>query len=667
MTAATSVRWTPPAPGEVPAPNFPDSHADIHSHANLFDIVPKHLDLDWTVDWEKRTLAGRVTHTLHAARDGVEKVKLDTSFLDIHRIVLLDAKDDNSPGTEAKWELGKRRGTIGSPLSIQLNKQYSIGSVIKIAIDYSTTGQCTALGWLSKEQTDSKEMPFLYSQAQAIHARSMLPCADSPSHKITYTSKVRSKYPVLMSALAEGSIRATTTDVGNPLEAGDVGGQDGTYRFRQPVGIPTYLIAIVGGNLVFRALAPRVGVWAEPTMIDRVEWEFKADANRFLEAAEQTISPYSWTRYDSVVLPPSFPYGGMENANLTTLTPTLISGDRSQTDVLLHELGHSWSGNLTSCANWASFWLNEGINVWIERLLLSIVHGEEAGTAIRGLHYIIGQKALFEAIDQFNETPRFQRLVPEFKEGEDPDDAFSSIPYEKGSTFIIYLERVVGGLDLFLPFIRNYFKAFYDRSISTQEFKQHIFDYYKGNADITEKLEGVDWDAWLHGEGKKLPAPVPFDDSLAQQVYKLGRKWEDFVDGHATDGSHKFGPGDISGWDPNQIVLFLARLRERRSISAEVASTLDKAYGFGSHTNTEIRSGFYSVALQAKDGKYANEAAKWVAVQGRMKYCRPLYRALHKVEPELARKTFLANRTFYHPIAASMIAIVSAIVGKMRA
>ncbi|PWN31448.1 uncharacterized protein FA14DRAFT_128098 [Meira miltonrushii] len=641
MAASVQSNWSAPAPGDIPAKDFPETHVDIHTHANLTDFRPGHIDIDWTVDWDKKVLTGTVKHSIKIIKDGIDKIVLDTSFLDIKSIAILQPDGKQK---DAKFELGKRDGTLGSPLNIELGERKNKGDEVEIVIDYSTTEKCTALGWLAKEQTESGSMPFLYSQAQAIHARAMIPCVDSPSHKITYTSKVKSKYPVLMSALADGSIHEDGL---------------GVYRFRQPIGIPSYLIAIVGGNLVFRELAPRVGVWAEPTMIDRAEWEFKEDANRFLIAAEQTISPYSWTRYDCVVLPPSFPYGGMENANLTTLTPTLISGDRSQTDVLLHELGHSWSGNLTSCANWSSFWLNEGINVWIERLLLSVVHGPESGPAIRELHYIIGRKAFEDAVDQFSSVTRFQRLVPVFEKGEDPDDAFSSIPYEKGSLFILYLERLVGGLDNFLPFIRSYFKAFYDRSISTQEWKQHLFDFYAGNEEITKKLNTVKWDEWFNGEGKQLPAEVNFEGALAQQAYKLANRWLDVINGKST--KEDFSPKDISGWDPNQIVLFLSEVRANKDVTvpAQVASRIDELYGFGKDKNTEIRFNFYVVALQDKQSKYTQEAAAWVSKQGRMKYCRPLFRSLFKVDPTLARETFIKNKSFYHPIAAAMIEIVS--------
>ncbi|UZJ54744.1 hypothetical protein CBS101457_004064 [Exobasidium rhododendri] len=636
-----TVNWTPPAPGAIPAPPLAPVY-DIHSHANLLEIKPKHIDIEWTVDWVKRKLSGKVTHSIEVTKEGVDHFILDTSYLDVKRVSI--GKE------ELKWEVGKRRGTLGSPLTIQLGSRKK-GEDLKVEVEYSTTEQCTALGWLTAEQTESKKTPFLYSQAQAIHGRSMLPCVDSPSHKITYTAKVKSDIPILMSALAEGSIRASESGPGEAYSK-----EEGVYRFRQPVGIPTYLIAIVGGTLEFRPLASRVGVWAEPTMIDRAEWEFKEDANRYLEAAEETISPYSWSRYDCVVLPPSFPYGGMENANLTTLTPSLICGDRSQTDVLLHELAHSWSGNLTSCANWSSFWLNEGINVWIERLLLQVVHGPEIGPAYRGFSYIIGAKALQDALEQFESIKRFQRLVPVFHDGEDPDDAFSSIPYEKGSNFILHLERTVGGLALFLPFIQSHFKTFYDRSVTTEEWKQHLFDFYAGNAEITKKLEHVDWHGWLHGEGLHLPVKMEYDNTLAVESQDLADRWIKVIQGKKSAEEEKFSTSDIEGWHSNQVVVFLEKLHSGPKLSNHYTGLLDKTYNFSKQTNSEIKLRFYEVALEDPKTLYKEEAAKWVSKQGRMKYCRVMYRALNKVDAQLAKDTFIKHRSFYHPIAAAMIA-----------
>ncbi|SPO34784.1 related to leukotriene-A4 hydrolase [Pseudozyma flocculosa] len=625
--------WTPPNPTSVPAPaaRVPQ---DIHTFADVAAYKPVHLHLDWAIDWEARIISGKVSHEIEVLKDGISKVTLDASFLRIDQTEVDGAKVDA--------KLGQRSHALGSPLEIPVGSR-SKGDRIKIDITYSTTEQCTALGWLAKEQTAGKTNPFLYSQCQAIHCRSLVPCIDSPSHKVTYTSTVKSPIPVLMSALKDDS---------KPAEAG-------TYHFRQPIGIPSYLIAIVGGDLEFKKLGERTGIWAEPPMADAVQWEFEADAERFLEHAEKVVSPYSWTRYDSVVLPPSFPYGGMENANLTTLTPTLVAGDRSLTDVLLHELCHSWAGNLTSCSNWTHFWLNEGWCVYLERLLLQSVHGPKEGPAHRAFSYIIGSKALKDALEQFKDTPRFQRLIPLYKDGEDPDDAFSSLPYEKGSNFLLYLERTVGGLDNFLPYAKSYFHAFYNRSVSTEEWQEHLFDFYKGSDDITAKLKQVDWDAWFHGEGLELPVKMEYDTTLAEQAFSLAARWERVVAGKSTVKDEGFSPDDIKGWNANQVVVFLEKLHTGPKMPLAVTKQLDQVYGFSAATNSEVLLRFFEVALEVEGGEYAQKAAQWVKGVGRMKFCRTIFRALNKVEPELAKKTFLDNRSFYHPIAAAQIEKVS--------
>lgn len=638
-TRLATMTWTPPDPTSVGAPavRVPE---DTHTHSKVAEYKPVHLHLDWSIDWDARIISGRVSHVIELIQPGITALTLDASYLKIKSVQV--------EGKNVDYSLGTQRGTLGAPLQVaipsSLNKK---GDKVHIDIEYSTTEHCTALGWLTKEQTAGKTNPFLYSQCQAIHCRSLVPCIDSPSHKITYTATVHSPIPVLMSALKDDS---------KPSQAG-------TYHFKQPVGIPSYLIAIVGGDLEFRKLGNRTGIWAEPPNADAVQWEFEADAERFLEHAEKVISPYSWTRYDSVVLPPSFPYGGMENANLTTLTPSLVCGDRSLTDVLLHELCHSWSGNLTSCANWNHFWLNEGWTVYLERLLLQDVHGPKEGPAHRGFSYIIGSKALKDALEQFTNTPRFQRLIPVFKEGEDPDDAFSSIPYEKGSNFLLYLERTVGGLDNFLPYAKSYFHAFYNRSVTTEEWREHLFKFFEGNAQATAALHKVDWDAWFHGEGLELPVKMEYDTTLAEQAFSLASRWIQVIEGQVSLESARFKKEDIKGWNANQVVVFLERLHSGPKVPVAITQKLDEVYEFSKATNGEVLLRFFEVALEVQGGKYAQQAAAWVKGQGRMKFCRTVYRALNKVEPELAKKTFLDNKSFYHPIAAAQIEKVSIIPG----
>ena len=619
---------------------------DQHTLSNIGDIYTTHLHIDWSVDWDAKLISGSVTHDLTADADVMEVV-LDTSYLDIHKVHL--------NGTQVEFKLDERKSTLGAALHIPLGKTVTKGEQIKVKVDYSTTPQCTALGWLKASQTAGKTAPFLYSQCQAIHCRSLLPCMDSPARKIPYPSSVRSKIPILMSALPTHSHRLST-------EFSDEVKQ---YTFAQKIGIPSYLIAIVAGHIAYRDLGPRTGIYAEVPMIEKAKWEFEADAEKFLAAAEKTVSAYSWERYDSVVLPPSFPYGGMENANLTTLTPSLVCGDRTLTDVLAHELMHSWSGNLTSCANWEHFWLNEGWTVYLERLLLREVHGGGAqGEAHRGFSFIIGAKALQNALEQFKDTPRFQKLIPVFEGVQDPDDAFSSIPYEKGSNFLYHLEQVVGGLDNFLPYAKSYFATFFNRSVTTGEWKTHLYSFFEGSPDIIKGLDAVQWDKWLHGDGLQLPVQMEYDQTLAKQAFALADRWLAVIQKskdstEVETATKEFDAHDIKGWNANQIVVFLERLHSGPEVPASVTNKLDGIYGFSKAVNGEVLLRFFEVALEVKEGKFANQAVEWVKTQGRMKFCRTIFRALYKVEPELARKTFKENQSFYHPIAASQIEKVS--------
>lgn len=608
--------FTPPADLAAPPTREPN---DCHTLSSIDAFRPLHLHLDWTVDWDKKVISGSVEHTIKALKDGQKHVTLDSSYLDIHSVT--------AGGSKLDFKLEPRKGSLGAPLVITLPEASKASQELRIKVAYSTTADCTALGWLAKEQTAAKTAPFLYSQCQAIHCRSLVPLFDSPWWKVTYTATVKSQYPVLMSALPvdpadhDKFLEPSTPEdaIAHPEEAR-------TYAFSQKVSIPSYLIAIVAGHLAFASLGPRTGLWAEKPDLARCKWEFEEGAEKYLTALEEIVSPYSWGRYDSVVLPPSFPYGGMENANMTTLTPTLIVGDRSQCDVLLHELSHSWSGNLTSCGEWSSFWLNEGINVYLERLALQYVHGPEQGPAQRGFSYIIGAKALVDARKNYEDTPRFQRLVPVFKGTEDPDDAFSSIPYEAGSNLILHLERTVGGLNNFLPFIKSYFKTFFDRSVTTQDFLDHLFAFYASSPEITEALKAIDWDAWLHGEGIDLPVKMEYDDTLAKQSFALAKRWLDVVKTSADPTSANFSSSDVANFDTDQLVVFMERIHEDSSVHVtdKYSRYMDEVYGFSETkgANGEIMLRFFEVALEDKDSSYKKQAAEWVSRQGRMKVGR---------------------------------------------
>lgn len=247
-----------------------------------------------------------------------------------------------------------------------------------------------------------------------------------------------------------------------------------------------------------------------------------------------------------------------------------------------------------------------------------------------------------------------------YKGTEDPDDAFSSIPYEKGSNFLLHLEQTVGGLDNFLPYARSYFLAFYNRSVSTEEWKEHLYSFYSSSPEISAKLNKVDWEAWLNGEGLELPVKMVYDTSLADEAFKLAGRWSKVIEGKVDPSSEKFSSEDIKNLDSNQIVAFLEKLYgSGAKVPPKIVKLLNDSYGFADSNNAEIRFRFYEVALEVEGGEFARQAAEWVKGMGRMKFCRATFRALYKVEPELARKTFLGNKSFYHPIAAALLAKVS--------
>ncbi|CED82437.1 leukotriene-a4 hydrolase [Phaffia rhodozyma] len=633
---------------QAQAPAKPD-HATF---SNYLDVLTTHFDLDWEINWKDQIIGGHVLLEMVVLKqDGVlDEVRLDTRDVSVGDIEVdgVSIKD---------YKFGERHDAFGSVLHIPIPKtmKYIKDDKLSVKVTYSTTKNCSALGWLTAEQTSGGKHPYLYSQSQAIHARSLFPCQDTPSVKSTYSATVKSTLPVLLSASRISPRPEEPIEPGKDLIV---------FKFNQPIKIPAYLVAIASGNLAYKAFKGgregekgwSTGVWTEPENLDAAHWEFSEDTANFVKAAEKlTGRPYVWGSYDVLLLPPAFPYGGMENPQITFATPTLLAGDRSLVDVIAHEISHSWFGNEIGCADWSHFWLNEGFTTYLERLIMQEVHGPAA----RGLSYIIGKKAMDDSLKEYEEAklPRFQRLVVDYHDGEDPDDAFSSIPYNKGANFLLYLEQTMGGLDAFLPYIHSYVDTFAGLSISTEQWREHLYAFWKkhGGHQAIEKLDAVDWDGWLNGEGLKLPVAIEdtYDTSLADLAFDLAARWE-----HAGSDPAKlseFKKSDIEKFEGDQTVVFLEKLQSgKKPMGVEAVRRLDEVYGLSKAGNAELSSRFFEIALASGD-EYAKDAAHWVTDKGRMKFCRTIYRALFKVTPELAIKTFKAHSGFYHPIARRMI------------
>jgi aminopeptidase N len=579
------------------------ARTDPHSYFDDSQPRTRHLGLELEVDFEGRSLYGWAMLDLGEPSSG--PLDLDTKGLEIHSV---EGEDE----ADIPFELAEEEPVLGRRLRLDLPP-----GTRRVTVEYSTSPHAIGLQWLDPAQTEGKRHPFLFSHFQPIHARTCIPCQDSPRARVTYRAAV--------------TVPSTLTAV---MSAGPAGEQAGdrtgttTFLFDMPQAIPTYLIALAVGELSSRDLSPRSRVWAEPATAEAAAHEF-AEIEQMITKAEGLFGPYEWDRYDMIVLPPSFPYGGMENPRLTFLTPTLLAGDRSLVDVVAHELAHSWTGNLVTNANVDHFWLNEGSTVWAERRIVEALHGEDAAV----LGWAIGEKALRAEFERFGADAAVTRLRNDLK-GTDPDDVYSSIPYEKGSRFFALLERTAGR-ERFDAFIRRYIERFRFTSITTEEFMEFVEKELPGVAGE------VDAQQWLYEPGMPPNAPV----FRSPQLEALTTLAEGFSAGERPISQ------DIEGWSPAEMLVYLQRLP--RPIDEDACRWLDESLQLTSRGNYEILVEWLTIAA-ASDYEPVFPRVKEVLVRvGRMKYLRPLYKALggHPRTRALAREVYAAASPGYHELS----------------
>ncbi|HSD29619.1 MAG TPA: M1 family metallopeptidase, partial [Vicinamibacteria bacterium] len=494
----------------------------------------------------------------------------------------------------------------------------------EVRVRYRTSPEAPALQWLSPEQTAGGAHPFLFSQCQPIHARSVAPLPDTPRSRLTYEAELEVPEPL-----------------GAVMSAGPAGVQPGdrpgtrVLRFEMPQPIPPYLLALAVGQLESRDVGPRSRVYAEPETVEAAAHEF-AGTEAMIATAEALFGPYEWDRYDMLVLPPAFPYGGMENPRMTFLTPTLLAGDRSLVDVVAHELAHSWTGNLVTNADMEHFWLNEGFTVWAERRLLEALHGEEATV----LAWAIGEKALEESMERFGPTSPLTRLRTELA-GTDPDDAFSSIPYEKGARFVALLERTAGR-ERFDRFMRRYMARFRFTSITTEEFLAFLEDEMPG---LAARLGAP---AWLYEPGLPANAPAFRSDRLDGLVSLAA----------AFPRGERPSAAAVAAWSPAEMVVYLQNLP--REIDHRGCAWLDAALGLTSRGNHEILVEWLTIAAGSDYEPVFPRLREVLLRVGRMKYLRPLYTSLgrHPRTRALAREVFAEAAPRYHSLSRRVAAAV---------
>ncbi|KAF2507965.1 M1 family metallopeptidase [Flavobacterium zhairuonense] len=465
---------------------------DEHSYSKPELAVAKHLDLDIKVDFDTQTISGKASWTINNISKGNEII-FDENTLNITKVTLGQGEEEK----ETKFELGKDVEFHGKPIHITIEP-----NTTRVNIYYSTTKDAVALQWLKPEQTADKKKPFLFSQGESVWSRTWIPCQDSPGIRFTYNAKVTVPKDLLavMSAV-------------NPQKKNDTG----VYTFKQDKAIPSYLMAIAVGDIEFQAIDNRTGVYAEPSVLKSAAYEF-AELGKMVNAAEKLYGPYRWGRYDVLVLPPSFPYGGMENPNLTFLTPGVIAGDRSLTSLLAHELGHSWSGNLVTNATWDDIWLNEGFTTYVEHRIGEAIFGKKEFD----MQNVITNKELTDNVAEYGDTNPDTRLKVSLT-GRNPDDGISQIPYVKGYAFLRVIENAVGR-EKFDPFIKNYFDSHAFQSITTEDFVKYLNEnLIKGDKVLADKIQ---LDKWIYKPG--IPSNIlPVSSAEFDAIDVIQKSWRE--------------------------------------------------------------------------------------------------------------------------------------------
>ena len=575
---------------------------DYHSFANPESIKVTHLSLDLTVDFTKKVLVGTAQLDFERVDVNAQQLILDTRDLTIDGVT--------AKGKEINFDLASADSFLGAALTIDIP-----ADVNSVLISYQTSPKASGVQWLTPEQTAGKKHPFLFTQAQAIHARSFIPLQDSPQVRMTYEATIRT--PIELLAVMSASNEPDTP-------------RDGVYQFSMPQPIPAYLIALAVGDLHFKPMGERTGVYSEKGILDAAAAEF-ADTESMLIATEKTFGPYSWERYDLLILPPSFPFGGMENPRLSFITPTVIAGDKSLVALIAHELAHSWSGNTVTNATWRDLWLNEGFTTYLTYRIMQMIYGDERFE----MEAVLGRQDLQADIDSL---PANDQIMAIDLRGRDPDDVFSNIPYEKGALFLRELEHKVGR-ENFDQFLLGYFEKFAFKSITTDQFVSYLDQTLL--KDHSANLSKQRIEQWIFQPGIPDGAPVPKSDAFS--VVDQAR--DDWLAGKIQ--ANKI---DSEKWVVHQWLYFLNNMPEK--LSQEQLADLDKTFALTNSKNNEIAHSWLLISVNNWYQPAFNRLHDYLTSIGRNKLVKPLYKALSQTPDGkvMAQKAFAEAKAGYHPL-----------------
>ncbi len=585
---------------------------DEQSYAEPQKVAITDMALELALDFEARTLAGSVTYSLDWKDGSAVELALDTRDLDI-RSAQAQVGEDWQP---LKFMLEPTDPVLGNKLIIVTPDRPST-----VRVNYRTSPKASGLQWMTPEMTQGKTLPFMFSQSQQIHARSWVPLQDTPQVRYTYSAHVTTRPDVVVLMSADNDPAAV---------------RDGDYRFQMPQPIPSYLMAIAAGDLVFKPMSARSGVWAEPAMVEAAVEEF-ADTERMIATTEKLYGPYRWERYDLLVLPPSFPYGGMENPRLSFITPTVIVGDQSLVALIAHELAHSWSGNLVTMSSAKHGWLNEGMTTYVQNRILEALYGAEFSVMER----VISRQALRKSISEMPAGQQVLGVRPGVEVGAEGET--TRVAYDKGSWFVQFLEERYGR-EVFDPFLRDYFDYFAFRSIDTGTF----VEYFRANmmSKYPDEVSMEELEEWLYEPG--IPKSAPEVRSRRLILVDTARK--------SWDNSGSLPARELTrDWSSQEWIHFLEGLPD--TLPTEKLEQLDTAYGFTGTANGELAQRWYPLAVRSGYQKAYAEMQVFLEGVGRRKLIMPTYTALVATAEGRALAQMILDRARpgYHPITTASV------------
>lgn len=584
------------------------SPSDPHSFSSLSSarVISEHLQI--RVNFESKIIDGI------ASLNVVNPDHADSVFLDIRNLKILSVEDQE--GVALDYTIGEEKEFLGQPLKIDIREKPSE----KVIIRYQTRPDAAALQWLDPQLTAGKKQPMLFTQGQAILSRTWFPCQDSPGIRFRWSADVEvpSGLKAVMSAEKHSSAK-------------------NLFHFEMTKPVPAYLLALAVGNLEFKEIDNRCGIYAEPEMLEKSVWEF-ADVGKMLKAAEELYGPYRWGRYDLLVLPPSFPFGGMENPCLTFATPTILAGDRSLVSLVAHELAHSWSGNLVTNATWDDFWLNEGFTVYFERRIMEVLEGKEYADMLA----VIGWGDLQTTLQDLGADSADTRLKVDLK-GRDADDGMTDIAYEKGYRMLCLLEEKTGR-NHWDAFLKKYFEENAFRSMTTESFLEYL------EANLL-KIIGISMNElklkdWIYKPG--LPSGIRIPESA--RFIKAESLAAGCLKGNLP------GLPEVEKWSSHEWLHFLRKLENR--VDAKLMEQLDKRFSFSKSRNSEILFQWLINGLKADYQPALEVTEDFLLRTGRRKFVLPLYRELCKTVSgkDLAMRIFLKAAVTYHPVTRGSVA-----------